>query len=62
VKQESPRENERDELDDDVGEETFEDFETQFGSQALIKEVQQERKKNKQQTTAQAVQNRHSPR
>src|SRR6266702_1373190 len=52
VKQEGPRENERDELDDDVGEKTFEDLETQFGSQALIEEVQQERKKNKKQTTA----------
>lgn len=52
VKQEGPRKNERDELDDDVGEETFEDLETQFGSQALIEEVQQERKKNKKQTTA----------
>jgi len=52
VEQEGPRENERDELDNDVGEEALEDFETEFGSQALIEEVQQERKKNKKQPTA----------
>jgi hypothetical protein len=52
VEQEGPRENERDELDDDVGEEALEDFEAEFGSQALIEEVQQERKKNKKQPTA----------
>src|SRR5258705_10363519 len=62
VQQESPCQNEHDELDDDVGEETLEDFEAEFGSEALIEEVQQERKKDEKQPTAQAMQDRHAPR
>src|SRR5262249_12348759 len=62
VKQERPRQHQRDQLDDDAGQEALEHLEAQFRSQALVEEVKQERKEDEQQPAADAVENRHAPR
>ena len=56
VKEESPRQPERDDLDDDVGQKALENFEAQFGSEALAEEIQQERKEKEKCRTADPVQ------